>query len=129
MKNLLLAVILFIFISVGCSTTKYVEVPIDRVKIEYRDKIQKDTFLQTDSVYFAIKGDTIFKEKYVYRYKTKEIHDTIVKIDTLTKVQVIYNTKEVNKLKDWQVILMILGGGLILVIGYKIFKKIKNILI
>ena len=30
--------------------------------------------------------------------------------------------KEVNKLKDWQVVLMVLGGGMVAVIGYKVVR-------
>ena len=86
MKYLLIGVIVFVLASIGCTTTKYVEIPIDKVRIEYRDRIHKDTFFTKDSVLLAIKGDTVFKEKYVYSYKVKELRDTVVKIDTLTQV-------------------------------------------
>lgn len=101
MKYLLLGIVTLILSFIGCTTTKYVEVPVDRVRIEYRDRIHKDTFFTKDSIFLMIKGDTVFKEKYIYRYKVKELRDTIVKVDTLTQVQVVSNTKEVNKLKTW----------------------------
>jgi hypothetical protein len=124
MKYLLLGIVTLILSFIGCTTTKYVEVPVDRVRIEYRDRIHKDTFFTKDSIFLMIKGDTVFKEKYIYRYKVKELRDTIVKVDTLTQVQVVSNTKEVNKLKTWQIVLMILGGGFIMTMCYKIFKFI-----
>jgi hypothetical protein len=124
MKYLLLGIVTLILSFIGCTTTKYVEVPVDKVRIEYRDRIHKDTFFTKDSIFLMIKGDTVFKEKYIYRYKVKELRDTIVKVDTLTQVQVVSNTKEVNKLKTWQIVLMILGGGFIMTMCYKIFKFI-----
>ena len=127
MKYLLLGIVTLILSFIGCTTTKYVEVPVDRVKIEYRDRIHKDTFFTKDSIFLMIKGDTVFKEKYIYRYKVKELRDTIVKVDTLTQVQVVSNTKEVNKLKTWQIVLMILGGGFIMTMCYKIFKFIQKL--
>lgn len=127
MKYLLLGIVTLILSFIGCTTTKYVEVPVDRVRIEYRDRIHKDTFFTKDSIFLMIKGDTVFKEKYIYRYKVKELRDTIVKVDTLTQVQVVSNTKEVNKLKTWQIVLMILGGGFIMTMCYKIFKFIQKL--
>lgn len=127
MKYLLLGIVTLILSFIGCTTTKYVEVPVDKVRIEYRDRIHKDTFFTKDSVFLMIKGDTVFKEKYIYRYKVKELRDTIVKVDTLTQVQVVSNTKEVNKLKTWQIVLMILGGGFIMTMCYKIFKFIQKL--
>lgn len=127
MKYLLLGIVTLILSFIGCTTTKYVEVPVDKVRIEYRDRIHKDTFFTKDSIFLMIKGDTVFKEKYIYRYKVKELRDTIVKVDTLTQVQVVSNTKEVNKLKTWQIVLMILGGGFIMTMCYKIFKFIQKL--
>lgn len=130
--------ILFLFLVIAllsfcaCTSTKYVdkivEVPTEKVKVEYRDKILADTFIARDSVIIKQQNDTVLLEKYKYLYKIKEIRDTINTTDTttITKVVKVETTKEVNKLKPYQVILMILGVGFILLTGYKIYKYIKK---
>lgn len=124
MKKLLLTILLGILLS-GCALTKYVEVPVDRVKIEYRDRVSIDTLYRTDSIIIKEKGDTVFLEKYKYIYRVKEIKDTVNVTDTLTVVKTVEVTKEVNKLHNWQVGLMILGGATIALGGYKLIKFIK----
>lgn len=124
MKKLLLAILLGILLS-GCATTKYVEVPVDRVKIEYRDRVSVDTLYRNDSTIIREKGDTVFLEKYKYIYRVKELKDTVNVTDTITVVKPIEVTKEVNKLHNWQVGLMVLGGAAIALGGYKLIKFIK----
>ena len=124
MKKLLLAILLGILLS-GCATTKYVEVPVDRVKIEYRDRVSIDTLYRNDSTIIREKGDTVFLEKYKYIYRVKELKDTINVTDTITVVKTVEVTKEVNKLHNWQVGLMVLGGAAIALGGYKLIKFIK----
>lgn len=124
MKKLLLAILLGILLS-GCAATKYVEVPVDRVKIEYRDRVSVDTLYRNDSTIIREKGDTVFLEKYKYIYRVKELRDTVNVTDTITVVNTVEVTKEVNKLHNWQVGLMILGGAAIALGGYKLIKFIK----
>nr|DAM37201.1 MAG TPA: Prokaryotic membrane lipoprotein lipid attachment site [Crassvirales sp.] len=124
MKKLLLAILLGTLLS-GCTATKYVEVPVDRVKVEYRDRISVDTLYRNDSTIIREKGDTVFLEKYKYIYRVKELKDTVNVTDTITVVNPIEVIKEVNKLHNWQVGLMILGGAAIALGGYKLIKFIK----
>ena len=124
MKKLLLAILLGILLS-GCATTKYVEVPVDRVKVEYRDRVSVDTLYRNDSTIIREKGDTVFLEKYKYIYRVKELKDTVNVTDTVTVVKPVEVTKEVNKLHNWQVGLMVLGGAAIALGGYKLIKFIK----
>lgn len=124
MKKLLLPIMLGILLN-SCTSTKYVEVPIDRVKIEYRNKVSIDTLYRNDSTVIREKGDTIFLEKYKYLYRIKELRDTVNVTDTITIVNTVEITKEVNKLYNWQIGLMILGGAAIALIGYKLIKFIK----
>lgn len=120
---------LFIIISIllllnGCIPTRYVEIPVDRIKIEYRDKTKIDTLIQKDSIITLLKGDTVFLEKYKYLYRIKEVRDTVAKTDTITTVQTIEVEKKVNELKNWQIILMVLEGGFICLLLYKLKKLI-----
>lgn len=124
MKKLLLAILLGILLS-GCAATKYVEVPVDKVKIEYRDRVSVDTLYRNDSTIIREKGDTVFLEKYKYIYRVKELRDTVNATDTITVVNTVEVTKEVNKLHNWQVGLMVLGGAAIALGGYKLIKFIK----
>lgn len=124
MKNLILILILGIIVSC-CKSTKYIEVPVDRVKIEYRNSVSIDTIYRNDSTIIREKGDTVFLEKYKYIYKVKELKDTVNITDTITVVNTVEVTKEVNKLYNWQVGLMVFGVVAIALGGYKLIKFIK----
>lgn len=72
---------LFAAILVACNSTKVVTVT------EYRDRVQRDTITQVDSVYISHvvreKGDTvhildtIFKYKYLDKYAYVHVNDSI----------------------------------------------------
>lgn len=125
MKKLIVVILMVILLS-GCTATKYVEVPVDRVKIEYRDRTSIDTLIQNDSIIIKERGDTIFLEKYKYLYRIKEAKDTINITDTITKVQTVEVVKEVNKIHNWQIILMVLGGAATAFGLYKLIRLIKS---
>ena len=110
---------------IGCTTTKYVEVPIEKTKIEYKDRLSIDTVIQHDSTIITVLGDTVYLEKYKYIYKVKELRDTINITDTTTVTKPIEVVKEINKLYTWQIILMVLGGVSIIILVYLIIKKFK----
>ena len=123
MKKLLLIFLLYIVIS--CTTTKYIEIPVEHTKIEYRDRIKHDSIYLRDSIVQKKENDTIYLEIYKYLYKYKYLRDTINIVDSIPVVTIQEVTKEVNKLYNWQFILMVLGGGFIAVIGYKLVRIIK----
>ena len=125
MKNLIVIILLIILLG-SCTSTRYIEIPVDRIKIEYRDKTKIDTLIQKDSIITQLKGDTVFLEKYKYLYRIKEVRDTVAKTDTVTTVQTIKVEKKVNELKNWQIILMVLGGGFIILCVYKILRQFKQ---
>lgn len=108
------------FSFIGCTTTKYV--PIENVRTEYVNKVEKDTVIINNDRLIKEKGDTIYIVNTKYVYKTKNKIDTILRIDTIPIIQEVEVIKEVNKLKDWQVVLMVLGGGMVAVIGYKVIR-------
>ena len=123
MKKLLLIFLLYIVIS--CTTTKYIEIPVEHTRIEYNDRIKHDSIYLRDSIVQKKENDTIYLEIYKYLYKYKYLRDTINVVDSIPVVTVKEVTKEVNKLYNWQFILMVLGGGFIVVIGYKLIRIIK----
>lgn len=124
MKNILSVIFIFLFIS--CTSTKLVEVPVDKVRIEYRDRLKIDTIIRQDSTIIKNKGDTVFLEKYKYIYKIKERRDTINLTDTITVVQKVEIKEEVNHLHNWQIILMIVGGSTIALGLYKLINRFKR---
>ena len=118
-----LAILIYLYIMfsfIGCTTTKYV--PIESVRTEYINKVEKDTVIINNDRLIKEKGDTVYIVNTKYVYKTKNKIDTILKIDTIPIIQEVEVIKEVNKLKDWQVVLMVLGGGMVAVIGYKVIR-------
>lgn len=118
-----IAILIYLYIMfsfIGCTTTKYV--PIESVRTEYINKVEKDTVIINNDRLIKEKGDTIYIVNTKYVYKTKNKIDTILRIDTIPIIQEVEVIKEVNKLKDWQVILMVLGGGMVAVIGYKVIR-------
>ena len=123
MKKLLFMFLLYIVIS--CTTTKYIEIPVEHTRIEYSDRIKHDSIYLRDSIVQKKENDTIYLEIYKYLYKYKYLRDTINVVDSIPVVTVKEVTKEVNKLYNWQFILMVLGGGFIVVIGYKLIRIIK----
>lgn len=125
MKKLLIAILVSLLLS-GCASTKYVEVPVNRVKIEYRDRTFIDTLIRNDSTIIRERGDTVFLEKYKYLYRIKEVRDTVSMTDTITVVQKVEVVKEVNRVHNWQIILMVLGGVAIALGLYKLAILIKK---
>ena len=118
-----IAILIYLYIMfsfIGCTTTKYV--PIESVRTEYINKVEKDTVIINNDRLIKEKGDTVYIVNTKYVYKTKNKIDTILRIDTIPIIQEVEVIKEVNKLKDWQVVLMVLGGGMVSVIGYKVIR-------
>ena len=99
MKKLLFIFLLYIVIS--CTTTKYIEIPVEHTKIEYRDRIKYDSIYLKDSTVQKKENDTIYLEIYKYLYKYKYLRDTVNVVDTIPIVITQEVTKEVNKLHNW----------------------------
>lgn len=129
MKSLLIAVLLLLCMS--CTTTRYIEVPIETIKTEYVNKIDYkiDSVYVRDSIDRHIKGDTLYIEKYktVFKYRDRLITDTIIKTDSIQVPVHIETVKEVNKIKGYQKFLIYSGVAFILLIIFVIYKYIRKI--
>lgn len=133
---------LFVFILLLCScrSTKYIEVPVEveRVKIKYVDKFQKDSLDTRDSIYVSdsvfifVKGDTItqLKKQYIYKdkvvYRDKLVTDTVCKVDSIPYIKTVEKIVKVNELKSWQKSLMGIGGIVCLCVLGVLFWKMFN---
>ena len=78
-----------------------------RDRIEWRDRLRIDSVYIHDSVYVSerMAGDTIYKDKVVYRNRERVVHDTINagSVDSVRVVQTITRLVEVPaKLTVWQ---------------------------
>ena len=130
MKGLIYSVILASILSVliGCKTQpNYVPVESSQKGKEYIDRWRIDSIFLYKNKYVYQKGDTIFIVDSVVHYKDRYLRDSVFITDTV-RIEVPYpvvETKEVNRLKNWQIILMILGGVAIGYIGFKLIRYFR----
>ena len=127
----IIALVVLALVCFSCRTkyitnTEYKEVPVVMHDTVAKNIWRIDTTIVKDSVYFAVKGDTIYKERYNTQWRIKVAHDTINKV-VEKPVEVIRNnvkteTKEVNRLYWWQKVLMIIGGASLMYLFVQIYK-------
>ena len=89
MKNIYsLLFLLSAFLVNSCGVTKYVPVESVRVDSVYVRQMQRDSIYERDSVFVAVKADTVFFTKTQYRYRDRVVRDTVkvLHCDTITKV-------------------------------------------
>lgn len=119
-KILALSLILIAF--AGCKS-KTVLVPVDRVKMEYIDRLRIDSVYNRDTVELYRQNDTIYKNVIRWRERFKFDTVSVVRIDSIPyKVEVV---KEVYKLTNWQQWRLRLLNILVLVIVAYVVIKIK----
>lgn len=115
----------------GCTTTKYVQVPVVHNDTTIITKHQRDSIWMHDSVLVSEKGDTVCIEKWHTKYVEKQVHDTtyIAKVDTIREVF----TNEVEKPLTWwqqtrlhlaNILLFALLIGVIIWIGKRHLKML-----
>ena len=126
MKRINLILLLSILISVySCKSIEYI--PVETVRTEYINTHTTDTIIQNNTTIIKEKGDTIyiFKEREIYKYRDRV--DTLIVNDTTNTTKYVDRIEyvEVNKLKDWQIILMVLGGVLLGFFGIKLLRMFK----
>ena len=91
----------------GCTTTKYVPVETVRVDSIFVAKVERDSIYERDSIFLAVKADTVFKTSLKYVYRDRIVRDTVsmLRCDTIVKIV------EVEKpLSFWQQKKMKLGS-------------------
>ena len=101
MKRIFLLIPLLAILSVftGCKT-KTVLVPVDRVKIEYRDRLRIDSVYNRDTVNIYERGDTVYLQTIKWRERFKFDTVSVVRVDSIPyPVEVV---REVNRLTKWQ---------------------------
>ena len=139
----IIALVMLAFVCFSCRTKYITETEYKEVPVVMHDTVQShdtlktiawriDTTIVKDSVYFAIKGDTIFKERYSTKWRIKMVHDTIFtasdkRAHEENPVETKHNTdksdiKEVNRIYWWQNVLMLIGGASLIYLIVQIYK-------
>ena len=131
----IIALVVLALVCCSCKTkyitqTEYKEVPVVLYDTIAKNIWRIDTTIVKDSVYFAIKGDTIFKERYNTLWKIKVAHDTINKVVEkpveVLRTSIKTETKEVNRLYWWQKVLILIGGASLVYLIVQIYKFWKR---
>lgn len=131
----IIALVVLALVCFSCKTryitqTEYKEVPVVMHDTVAKNIWRIDTTFVKDSVYFAVKGDTVFKERYNTLWRIKVAHDTINKVvekpvDVL-RTSIKTETKEVNRLYWWQKVLILLGCASLIELIVQIYKFVKR---
>ena len=96
---LLIPLLAILSVFTGCKT-KTVLVPVDRVKIEYRDRLRIDSVYNRDTVNIYKRGDTVYLQTIKWRERFKFDTVSVVRVDSIPyPVEVV---REVNRLTKWQ---------------------------
>lgn len=115
----------------GCTTTKYIQVPVVHTDTTVITKHQRDSIWMHDSIIVSEKGDTVRIEKWHTKYVTKEVHDTLYQAKTDSVPYPVEVIKEVPaELTWWQqtrlhlanILLFALLLGVIIWIGKRHIK-------
>lgn len=125
MKRLPCILIILITLGGWLSSCRTQYIPVETVKMEYRtrDSILHDSIYHRDSVYVAVKGDTVYEYKYKYLYKYQYINKT----DTLIKTDSIPIPYQVEKqLSKWQKFKLDFGGVAMLIAIMIVIVILKN---
>ena len=127
----IIALVVLALVCFSCKTkyiteTEYKEVPVVMHDTVAQNILRIDTTIVKDSVYFAINGDTIFKERYNTKWRIKVAHDTINKVVEkpveVLRTSIKTETKEVNRLYWWQKVLILLGCASLIELIIQIYK-------
>ena len=101
MKRIILLIPILAILSLfaGCKT-KTVLVPVEKVKIEYRDRLRIDSIYNRDTVNIYERGDTVYLQTIKWRERFKLDTVSVVRVDSIPyPVEVV---REVNVLTKWQ---------------------------
>ena len=120
--TIILLATLIIFLATGCKT-KTVLVPVEKVKIEYKERLRVDSVYNRDTLHLFTRGDTVYLQSIKWRERFRTDTLRIVKTDSIPyPVEVV---REVNVLTKWQKLRLNTLNILVLIIAAYLFIKIK----
>ena len=131
-----LIVLLLLFLLLFCSCTKrvyetqYIEQPVYLHDTLRSTICSHDTTIVKDSVFLAINGDTIVRERYNTIERIKVAHDTIMRFVEkpveVVREKNVEKQVEVNRIYWWQKLLMVIGGIVVVVVGIMVNKLVDK---
>lgn len=122
----LLTIALLALVLAGCKT-QTVYVPVESVRMEYKDHILRDSVYIRDSILMHTKGDTVFIEKYKMVYKNKLVRDSVLITDSIQVPYPVTEYREVNRLNSFQSFQIWCGRIMLLLLaGYAGVRWIKR---
>ena len=120
---------------IGC--TRKVYLPVEKVKIDtvYQFKGRSDSVLERDSIYFAVKGDTVVKEVYSLRLRNRLRVDTLYRTlrDTVTVTvsepvnQAGIKSKFADIVESLKWACRCLMVILLIYVSVRLYKRLKNV--
>ena len=126
MRRLIYILTIFLMSGIWFSSCRTQYVPVETIRTEYktRDSIRFDSIYEHDSIFLFVKGDTVYKEKYRYKYRYLTINktDTVMLTDS---VQIPYPVEK--QLTRWQQMKIELGGwavGVIVILSIVLMLKL-----
>jgi hypothetical protein len=120
--TVILLVILIVFLLTGCKT-ETVLVPVEKVKIEYRDRLRIDSVYNRDTVNIYERSDTVYLQTIKWRERFK--FDTVIVVRTDSIPYPVEVVREINKLTKWQKFRLNALNILVIIIAAYLFIKIK----
>lgn len=125
MKKIII-IVLFTLLLSGCKTRTIIQ-EVERIKIEYKDRLRVDSIYNSDTTLIYRDTDTVFIESIKWRNKYQFIRDSVLLVDSIPyPVEVV---EYVNVLTKWQKmrlqILNILGGLIAIYGAFKIGRLTK----
>lgn len=92
MKKLSPILLLIIYMCVSAACSRRVYVPVERVEIRsdtLRDlRLRTDSIVVRDSVFFAVRGDTVVRECWRWRERERILRDTVERVVYVDRKQV-----------------------------------------
>ena len=124
MKTKILLIVFIIMVVSSCKTRTIIQ-EVEKVKIEYRDRVKVDSIYNSDTTLIFTKGDTIHFETIKWRNKYQFIRDSVVMIDSIPyPVEVVEYVNKLTKWQKWRLqALNVLGGIVAAFIAFKLFIR------
>lgn len=122
---------LFMALLLTACATRYVPVESVRVDSVYSTLYHRDSIFERDSIFVAVKADTVYFTKTQYRYRDRIVRDTlrVLRVDTLSRVvEVEKNLSRMEQIKMslGEVFLWLLIAAAI-VVAVWFSKKLKDL--
>ena len=125
-KLLILTIVLFTLTLSGCKTRTIIQ-EVERIKIEYKDRLRVDSIYNSDTTLIYSKSDTVHFETIKWRNKYQFIRDSVLLVDSIPyPVEVVEYVNILTKWQKWRLQILNILGGIVAIYGaFRIGKLTK----